>query len=67
MDDKTARCVGEARGKQSLQKSREKVQHVTLDNLFDTMKKENMKEVDFVLKGDVQGSVEALQQSLEKG
>ncbi|MCT7881346.1 MAG: hypothetical protein N4P84_07390, partial [Lactobacillus crispatus] len=34
--------------------------------LFDTMKKENMKEVDIVLKADVQGSVEALQQSLEK-
>ena len=65
-DEKTARSVGEARAQQSLQKSREKVQHVTLDNLFDTMKKENMKEVDIVLKADVQGSVEALQQSLEK-
>lgn len=65
-DEKTARSVGEARAQQSLQKSREKIQHVTLDNLFDTMKKENMKEVDIVLKADVQGSVEALQQSLEK-
>ena len=65
-DEKTARSVGEARAQQSLQKSREKVQHVTLDNLFDTMKKENMKEVYIVLKADVQGSVEALQQSLEK-
>ena len=65
-DEKTARSVGEARAQQSLQKSRENVQHVTLDNLFDTMKKENMKEVDIVLKADVQGSVEALQQSLEK-
>ena len=65
-DEKTARSVGDARAQQSLQKSREKVQHVTLDNLFDTMKKENMKEVDIVLKADVQGSVEALQQSLEK-
>lgn len=65
-DEKTARSVGEARAQQALQKSRENVQHVTLDNLFDTMKKENMKEVDVVLKADVQGSVEALQQSLEK-
>lgn len=64
--EKTARSVGEARAQQALQKSRENVQHVTLDNLFDTMKKENMKEVDIVLKADVQGSVEALQQSLEK-
>ncbi len=65
-DEKTARSVGESRAQQALQKSRENVQHVTLDNLFDTMKKENMKEVDIVLKADVQGSVEALQQSLEK-
>ncbi len=65
-DEKTARSVGEARAQQALQKSRENVQHVTLDNLFDTMKKENMKEVDIVLKADGQGSVEALQQSLEK-
>ncbi len=65
-DEKTARAVGEARARQALQKSRENVQHVTLDNLFDTMKKENMKEVDIVLKADVQGSVEALQQSFEK-
>ncbi|MCI1525231.1 MAG: translation initiation factor IF-2, partial [Lactobacillus crispatus] len=49
-DEKTARSVGEARAQQALQKSRENVQHVTLDNLFDTMKKENMKEVDIVLK-----------------
>ncbi|MGQ5709457.1 translation initiation factor IF-2 [Lactobacillus sp. PSON] len=65
-DEKTARSVGEARAQQALQKSRENVQHITLDNLFDTMKKENMKEVEIVLKADVQGSVEALQQSLEK-
>ena len=65
-DEKTARSVGEQRAQQALQQSRENVQHVTLDNLFDTMKKENMKEVGVVLKADVQGSVEALQQSLEK-
>ena len=57
---------GEQRAKNALEKQRENVQHVTLDNLFDTMKKENMKSVDIVLKADVQGSVEALQQSLEK-
>ncbi len=65
-DEKTARSVGEQRAQQALQQSRENVQHVTLDNLFDTMKKENMKEVGVVLKADVQGSAEALQQSLEK-
>lgn len=65
-DEKTARSVGEQRAQQALQQSRENTQHVTLDNLFDTMKKENMKEVGVVLKTDVQGSAEALQQSLEK-
>jgi len=54
-DEKTARSVGEQRAQQALQQSRENVQHVTLDNLFDTMKKENMKEVGVVLKADVQG------------
>lgn len=65
-DEKTARSVGEQRAQNALVKQREQVQHVTLDNLFDTMKRENMKEVDIVLKADTQGSVEALQQSLEK-
>lgn len=65
-DEKTARAVGEARAQQSLQKQRENVQHVTLDNLFDTMKRESMKFVDIVLKADVQGSAEALAQSLQK-
>lgn len=65
-DEKTARAVGEQRAQNALEKQRNQVQHVTLDNLFDTMKRENMKEVNVVLKADVQGSVEALQQSLEK-
>ncbi|MCI1466687.1 MAG: translation initiation factor IF-2 [Lactobacillus sp.] len=65
-DEKTARSVGEQRAQNALEKQRDQVQHVTLDNLFDTMKRENMQEVNIVLKADVQGSVEALQQSLEK-
>ena len=65
-DEKTARAVGEARAQQALQKQRENVQHVTLDNLFDTMKRESMKSVDIVLKADVQGSAEALAQSFQK-
>ena len=45
---------------------RKRTNAVTLDNLFDTMKQNDMKEVDVVIKADVQGSVEALQNSLEK-
>jgi len=39
---------------------------VTLDNIFETMAKSKRKELPLVVKGDVQGSVEAITQSLEK-
>ncbi len=39
---------------------------VTLDNLFDRMKQGEMKELKIIVKADVQGSVEAVRQSLEK-
>ena len=39
---------------------------ITLDNLFDQMKLEDMKELKIIVKADVQGSVEAVRQSLEK-
>ena len=39
---------------------------VTLDNLFDQMRLEDMKELKIIVKADVQGSVEAVRQSLEK-
>ena len=39
---------------------------VTLDNLFDQMKQGEMKELKIIVKADVQGSVEAVRQSLEK-
>src|SRR5699024_5520689 len=47
-------------------KERSKTTHVTLDNLFDTIKEGEMKEVDLIIKADVQGSVEALAQSFQK-
>ncbi|PWG00735.1 translation initiation factor IF-2 [Levilactobacillus bambusae] len=65
-DEKTARAAGEERAKESLMAERNKTTHVTLDNLFDTMKEGEMKELDIVVKADVQGSVEALSQSLGK-
>ena len=39
---------------------------VTLDNLFDQMKQGEIKELKIIVKADVQGSVEAVRQSLEK-
>ncbi|KRM57215.1 translation initiation factor IF-2 [Secundilactobacillus malefermentans] len=65
-DEKTARSAGEERAKQSLMKERSATNRVTLDNLFDTMKEGEMKEVDVIIKADVQGSVEALAGSLNK-
>lgn len=39
---------------------------ITLDNLFDQMQEGDVKELKVIVKGDVQGSVEAVKQSLEK-
>jgi translation initiation factor IF-2 len=65
-DEKTARAAGEARAKRAQDKERQKTSHVTLDNLFATMKKGQMKTLPLIIKADVQGSVEALSQSLQK-
>ncbi|WP_346677369.1 translation initiation factor IF-2 [Ligilactobacillus aviarius] len=65
-DEKTARAAGEKRAEQALIKERSKTTHVTLDSLFDTIKEGEMKEVDLIIKADVQGSVEALAQSFQK-
>lgn len=64
--EKLARSAGEERAKQAQIKERKRTNAVTLDNLFDTMKQQDMKKVDVIIKADVQGSVEALRNSLEK-
>ena len=65
-DEKTARAAGEERAKRAQEEERARTSHVTLDNLFDTMKKGKMKTLPIIIKADVQGSVEALAQSLQK-
>ena len=65
-DEKTARAAGEERAKRAQEEERARTSHVTLDNLFDTMKKGQMKTLPIIIKADVQGSVEALDQSLQK-
>lgn len=65
-DEKTARAAGEERAKRALTKERGNVTHVTLDNLFDSLKEGELKEVAVIIKADVQGSVEALAGSLKK-
>ena len=65
-DEKTARAAGEERAKRALEEERQRTSHVTLDNLFATMKKGEMKTLPIIIRADVQGSVEALSQSLQK-
>lgn len=65
-DEKTAREVGEARAQVALQESRSQKNRVTLDNLFEQMSQGEMKELNLIIKADVQGTVEALAASLMK-
>jgi translation initiation factor IF-2 len=65
-DEKTARSVGESRASQALQAQRGEKSKVSLENLFEQMKQGEMKDLNLVLKADVQGSVEALAASLMK-
>lgn len=65
-DDKKARSIGEARSEQKVMRDREQTQKVSLDNLFEQMKEGEMKDLNLIIKGDVQGSVEALSASLMK-
>lgn len=65
-DEKLARELVEQR-KASQKEEQFKAQtKVTLDNLFDQMKLGEVKELQIIVKADVQGSVEAVKQSLEK-
>ncbi|MGM0844638.1 MAG: translation initiation factor IF-2 [Bacillota bacterium] len=65
-DEKTARSVGENRAQQALQAQRGEKSRVSLENLFEQMKQGEMKDLNIVMKADVQGSVEALAASLQK-
>ncbi|HAK1570623.1 TPA: translation initiation factor IF-2 [Listeria monocytogenes] len=65
-DEKTARNIGETRASRALVAQRSATNRVSLDNLFEHMKAGEMKEVNVIIKADVQGSVEALAASLRK-
>ena len=65
-DEKLARDVAEQR-RQDIQEDKfNAVVKVSLDNLFSQIDEGNMKELPIIVKADVQGSVEAVKQSLEK-
>ena len=65
-DEKTARAAGEERAKRALMEQRASNSRVTLDNLFESLKEGELKEVNVIIKADVQGSAEALAASLKK-
>ncbi len=65
-DEKLARELVEQRKHKAKEEIFSQYQKVTLDNLFSQISQGEMKELPIVVKADVQGSVEAVKQSLEK-
>lgn len=65
-DEKTARQVGEARAQTALAAQRGEKSIVSLETLFDQLKQGEMKDLNIILKADVQGSAEAVAASLQK-
>lgn len=65
-DEKTARQAGEERGKRAQLEQRSSNNRVTLDNLFESLKEGELKDVNVIIKADVQGTAEALAASLQK-
>lgn len=65
-DEKLARDVAEQRKQEKQETKFNQVVKVSLDNLFSQIDEGNMKELAIIVKADVQGSVEAVTQSLEK-
>ncbi|MBQ9530487.1 MAG: translation initiation factor IF-2 [Eubacterium sp.] len=65
-DEKLARRLVEQRKEEAKEEEFKAFQKVTLDTLFDTLQDGEMKELNIIVKADVQGSVEAVKQSLLK-
>ena len=65
-DERLARTLVEQRRHELKEQEFKSYQKVTLDNLFSQIEQGEMKELAIVVKADVQGSVEAVRQSLEK-
>ncbi len=65
-DEKLAKDVAESRKQAEKENRFNQTVKVSLDNLFDQIDEGNMKELNIIIKADVQGSVEAVRQSLEK-
>ena len=65
-EERDARELADQRALKARIEEQNRVKHVTLENLFDTMADADVKELNLIIKADVQGSIEALQDSLDK-
>ena len=65
-DEKTAKHLIERRKRQEREKSINATAKVSLNDLFSQIERGKLKELNLIVKADVQGSVEAVKQSLEK-
>ena len=65
-DERDARDLAEQRSLKARIEEQSRVKHVTLETLFSTMENSELKELNLVIKADVQGSIEALRDSLDK-
>lgn len=65
-DERMARALVEQRKEKEKEERNKNFHKVTLDNLFDSIQEGQIKELNIIVKADVQGSVEAVRTSLEK-
>ena len=65
-DERDARSLADERALKARIEEQNRVKHITLENLFDTMADAEVKELNLIIKADVQGSIEALRDSLSK-
>ncbi|BAM47590.1 translation initiation factor IF-2 [Amphibacillus xylanus] len=65
-DEKTARQIGELRAQKQIEERRGGQTKVSLEDLFEQIKQGEIKEINLIIKADVQGSAEALASSLQK-
>ncbi|MDN4073398.1 MULTISPECIES: translation initiation factor IF-2 [Fictibacillus] len=66
VDEKKARQIGEARSKKQVEAQRKESSKLNLEDLFNQIKEGDIKEINVIIKADVQGSAEALAGSLQK-
>ena len=65
-DEREARALADERSLKARIEEQSRVKHVTLENLFETIADAEVKELNLIIKADVQGSIEALRDAFDK-